>query len=109
MANRALAAKVERARRQAGELAAREYSKPFYTGNLTIGAAEAQRAETARLIAGFKGQVKTYPLAGRCYAKARSGVPMGDAAPGRALLLPGVPVRACVRYATRNESRLIKR
>lgn len=53
MANRAMQAKVERAQRQARELARAEYSKPFYAGNATLKAGEAVTRENNALVARF--------------------------------------------------------
>lgn len=60
--NRALAAKAERAKRQAREFARTEYSKPAYARHETIGAANALRLETATLVAQYQGKIKHLDL-----------------------------------------------
>lgn len=57
MANRSMAAKAERAKRQARELASVEGSKPMLKRHETLGAANAVRAQVAEMVAAFKGQV----------------------------------------------------
>lgn len=106
MANRAMTAKVERAKRQAGALAQAEYSKPFYAGNfaLTGVARDHLRAETAALVAAYQGKITKGPYAGRCYADRRGGF-VAD----RSSIAPGTPVRAGIRYATNVTSKLIAR
>jgi hypothetical protein len=59
MANRALAAKVERARKQAGALAQVEFAKPFYQRQV-----HADRKELNQLVQAFNGKV-TYCQAGK--------------------------------------------
>lgn len=65
MANRALAAKVERARKQAGALAFVEFSKPFYQRQV-----HADRAELDALVQAYNGKV-TYCNAGKYVADNR--------------------------------------
>jgi len=110
MANRAMNAKLERARRQGRELAAAEYSKPFYAGHSTIGAAEARRDELARLVAEYtanKGTITRCPDGKRPAERRRGGVVLGTATEGRAALLPGVAQRAGRHFHINMASRLI--
>lgn len=53
MANRAMAAKCERAARQRRELTNAEFSKSFYVGNATLAAGEVVRLQTNDLVAQF--------------------------------------------------------
>jgi hypothetical protein len=99
-------AKTERARRQARELAAAEYSKPAYAGHFTIGAAQARSAELAELVSKYQGKVKRIPCTGQmprfskhfCDPRTRNE------------LVPCVPVRAVSQLVgiRQNTSRLIK-
>ena len=92
MANRAMAAKVERARKQAGALAAAEYSKPFYQGNATLGAAKARSAATAELVTSYLrdgGKVQLCQTRAHEGQRIKGGCALGYASPGRALIRPG--------------------
>lgn len=111
MANRAMLAKVERAKSQARDLAQAEYSKPFYASNfsLTTASREARHAETAALVAAFQGKITKCKAGSHPTERVRSTVCLGDATEGRAALVYGTPRRAGIRYATNTTSRLIAR
>lgn len=91
MANRAMAAKVERARKQAGELAHIEFAKPFYAGNATLGAAKARSVELAALVAAFNGKVTVCKTGHHQGQTKRTRVCLGTTTPGRAVLRYGRP------------------
>lgn len=55
--NRALAHKAERAQRQRRDAARAEFTKSCYARHETLASANAIRAETAALVAAFKGEV----------------------------------------------------
>jgi hypothetical protein len=108
MANRAMAAKVERAKREGREAAAKEFGKAFYGVRAydRTREHEAIASEVARYLDGG-GQVKRIACTGKSPERGqRSQVCLGDTTPGRAVLLPGIAVRGVGRVQA-GESRLL--
>ena len=96
MANRAMAAKVERAKRETRVAASAEFGKSFYVGNATLGAANTLREETTALVAAYQGRVTVCPPRAHSCERVRGGF-VAD----RATIRYGHAIRAGVHYATR--------
>jgi hypothetical protein len=101
MANRAIAAKVERAKRQAREAAAHEYGKAPYMGwRDGVGVRPAELRELTAKYLASGGRIKRVPCTGTAPSNPVKGGCILGSGGARSMIAPGRPYRAGVHYYT---------